>query len=206
MTKKDLIKEIKDFADLADSSSLQLEKMAELNLVNSRFIQLLRQSLTRHFRQPVSVELAHMRMEKFGAFINQLPSKIYCALFNCHGLQGHLALLTIDRRFGRGAVDLLLGGKGNSDGSEQDPEITPVELKVFDDIVLKMVDDYNVAWKEVHPIEIMLKSVETSPQLINLVSPAAWVAVMTFNLDFAQTQGSFSFVFPDRALLGLFKP
>ncbi|MBL0290214.1 MAG: flagellar motor switch protein FliM [Betaproteobacteria bacterium] len=185
--------------DLATQERVVRGRMPTLEVVNERFVRLLRIGLFNFMRRHPEISAGPVRIVKYSEFTRNLvvPSSINIAALK--PLRGN-ALFVLEPALVSLIVDNLFGGGGRFRTRVEGREFTPTEQRIIRRVLQIVFDDYQAAWKSVHPLSFDFVRSETDPQFASIATPDDIVVVTTVNIDLGTGQAAFHICVPYAAL------
>jgi flagellar motor switch protein FliM len=108
--------------------------------------------------------------------------------------------LDIDFDLSFALFEKLMGGRGGPPRDDQRPYFTDLEKTILKIPLLKILESYGEAWKDVHTLEAKYQSLEFNPNAVYICSPSETMVVTSFQVDVAQAEGLLSLCLPFRHL------
>lgn len=153
--------------DFRHPQRLSKEQIQVVHSIYETFGRIFAASISDQLRTSVELNVNQIRQIPYREFISGLPSTTCCAIVNMSPLKGtslievaNLVIITI--------IDRLLGGQGKMN-VEPDRELTPIELSISNDILLKMVEALKKAWAEIVELDPRLEGIRTRADRLQLV-------------------------------------
>jgi flagellar motor switch protein FliM len=184
--------EVFDFASSEGPSRL---KLPALGTINERFVNLLKKSLSSVLGWAVNVNITSTDPVKFNAFCLSLPLPTSLNIFKMEPLRG-LALLVVEAPLVFSFLESFFGGKGVSRVKLEGRDFTTIEIVIIEKIVKIILRDFQQAWSEIHPVEMVFARTEMDPQFAEIVPPGDMVIAMRFAIDLENTSGKMTLCIP----------
>ena len=166
-----------------------------LNIINERFVTLLRESLSAATGVTVEVEIRSMDSKKFEEFSQSLKLPTYLNIFRMKPLRGS-AMMMLETPLVFSFVDTLFGGSGVSEVKVEGRKFTSIETKIMGKIANIILSDLEKAWMDFHKIQFSLTRSEMDPQFAAIVPPNETVIVISFKVDIENKSGMLTFCIP----------
>ena len=163
-------------------------RLPALRLINERFAQLLRTSLSAATRTIIDVNVSKVEAVKFGEFARSLPVPTSLNIIRMDPLNGYI-LLSIESSLAFAFVDRFFGGRSVGQQKVEGRSFTLIEVKIIDKIVKIILQDLQEAWSNIHKGEMVFIRSEMDPQFANIITKNEHVIVSRFILDFEKTSG-----------------
>jgi len=197
-TEKD-VAEIRDELTVYDFSNKKYgdpqHRMPALRLVNERFAQLLRTSLSAATRKIIDVNLTSVQATKFGDFARSLPLPTSLNIIRMEPFKGYI-LLSLESTLAFAFVETFFGGKMSGPQKVEGRSFTLIERKVLDKIVRIMIKDLQDSWSNIHKGEMKFVRSEMDPQFANIITQNEHIIVNRFIVDFEMSSGILTLSIP----------
>jgi flagellar motor switch protein FliM len=132
-------------------------------------------------RQPSQVVLNAVIASSYDEYVRSLPGSGVLFTFRPDAA-GDQGLLQLTSATALTALDLLLGGRGAPGSEDDERELTEIERRLMQDLVLRTLGDLAYAFATVAPMSPVLGVLESSPQFLQLAAAADVVLVATFGV------------------------
>ncbi|MBW2609917.1 MAG: flagellar motor switch protein FliM [Deltaproteobacteria bacterium] len=169
--------------------------MPLLEVVNSRFAQRLRGSISTSLRKMVDVTPDPLETIKYGDFQRSLPVPTSMQLFKIEPLRG-TGILVIESRLVFSLVEAYFGGSGAGSTKIEGREFTPIENRVIQKVVHMALTNLMEAWEDVHPIKTEFVRSESNPLVVNIVPGEELLISTKFEIDLNRPMGTIIVCFP----------
>lgn len=145
-----------------------------------------------------NMELISIKTRTYHHYLNSLPEPTPILVFGVSDqVQG---FLDIDFDLSFALFEKLMGGRGGPPRDDQRPYFTDLEKTILKIPLLKILESYGEAWKDVHTLEAKYQSLEFNPNAVYICSPSETMVVTSFQVDVAQAEGLLSLCLPFRHL------
>lgn len=144
----------------------------------------------------VQMELLDVRQRAYSQFINSLPDPTTIFIFRVD--PETRGLVCIDFSLSFALLDKLMGGKGVP--LEEVRYFTDLEKAVIQKPLSRVLDSYQIAWKDVKDFAPQYTDMEFNPQAVHIVTPNETMVVITFQAHIAQARGAIDLCIPFRHL------
>ena len=169
--------------------------MPLLEVLNSRFAQRMRNSLSNTLRTVIDVTPDPLETIKYSDFQRSLPVPTSMHLFKIEPLRG-LGILVIESRLVFSLVEAFFGGSGIGTTKIEGREFTSIENKIIEKVVHMALLDLMDAWEEVHHIKTEFVRSESNPLVVNIV-PAEELLISTkFEMELNKPLGNLIICMP----------
>jgi flagellar motor switch protein FliM len=169
--------------------------MPLLDVVNSRFSQKFRGSLSSSLRKMVDVAPDPLEIVKFNEFQRALPVPTSMHLFRMDPLRG-VGFLVIEGRLVFSLVEAYFGGSGTGSTKIEGREFTPIEKKIIEKVVQMALIDLMESWEDVHPIKTEFIRSESNPLVVNVIPPEELLLCVRFGIELNKPLGSITVCAP----------
>jgi len=170
-------------------------RMPALRLVNERFAQLLRTSLSAATRKIIDVNVSSVEATKFGDFARSLPVPTSLNIIKMAPLKGYI-LLSLESSLAFAFVDTFFGGKMAGPQKVEGRSFTLIERKIIEKIVKIILKDLQESWSNIHKGEMEFVRSEMDPQFANIITQNEHIIVNRFIVDFEKTSGVLTLSIP----------
>lgn len=180
--------------DLTTQDRIVRGRMPTLEMINERFARYLRMSLFNLLRRSATVDVAGLRIQKFGEYLRHLLVPTSLNMVKFRPLRG-TGLVIFDARLVYTLVDNFFGGDGRH-AKIEGREFTPTEQRVIQLMLDRVFSDLMEAWKPVKPLELEYVGSEVNPAMANVVTPSEVVVVCSFHIDLDGGAGDLHITIP----------
>ena len=173
--------------DLATQTRIVRGRMPALEMVNERFVRLLRGGLFNLMRRAPEISVAPVQLVKFTEYLQTLHVPSSLNLVKFQPLRG-TGLVMLDARLVFTVVDSFFGGNGRYTGIEG-REFTSTESRIIHMVLRQSFAALTDAWTPLMPLSLEYVSSEINPQFASIVSPSEVVVVCPFRIEFEGSGG-----------------
>jgi flagellar motor switch protein FliM len=150
-------------------------QLRAIRLLHDNFVRNLASSLSVYLRTYLAVNLVSVEQLSYSEFLAGLASPTCLVCLGLRPFEGN-AVLEINPNLAFPILEFLLGGKGKSPGT-LDREITEIERQLIGGVLSIVLKDLKQAWETITSIDFSVESMETEPQLLQVLDPGeAFVA------------------------------
>jgi len=167
--------------------------LSTMELIYEGFSRQLKTALFVYVRQSINFSLASVEQQSFEEYVEALPTLTSLITFKMKNLPGS-AVLEISPDLTFLILDKLLGGAGDHITKVRD--LTEIEQVIIRKVADRILMAFRAAWEEIHDIGPMIESLETNPQLLQIVPPNEIVAVATLEVRIGESTGAMSICLP----------
>ncbi|MBW1739609.1 MAG: flagellar motor switch protein FliM [Deltaproteobacteria bacterium] len=168
--------------DFMDQDRVVDARMPTLDMINVRFCEIFRTTLSGIVRKIVDVSVESVGMIKFEKFHQSLPVPTSLHIFRMEPLRGQ-ALLVLETRLVFNLIECYFGGKASEDVKIEGREYTPLENRMIQKVVRACFDDLAQAWRPIYEVTMSYVRSEMNPQFAGIALPNDSVTVTEFNVE-----------------------
>lgn len=173
------------------------EQLRSLHFMHDRFSRNFSSSLSAYLRTIVEVNLLSVEQLSYAEFLLSLPDPTCFNAISLRPLEGNAAL-ELNPSIVFPMIDKMLGGLGNP--LEASRRITEIEQSVIEGVIKLALEDLRETWYQVVEVEPRLEAKETSPQLIQIVTPNEVVVLIVFEVKMGDINGLINLCIPTAML------
>lgn len=181
--------------DLTSQDRIIRGRLPQLDVIYEKFMRSFRVSLSSALRKIASLNHASTDFLKFGEFINTLPMPTCMSVLRFSTLRGS-ALFVIESKLAYALVDSFFGGDDRPYSKVEGKDFTPIEISIIRKVVDLAIEDLEVAWESIHPIECSFVRTEVNPQFVGIVPPTDVVIASAFDVELENANGTITLVIP----------
>jgi flagellar motor switch protein FliM len=181
--------------DLTSQEKIVRGRLPTLDIINQMFSRLFRNSFSSLMRKSADISTVSTDSLKFGEFLRSLsvPSSLH--VFRMEPLRG-FGLMVIESRLVFSFVDNFFGGTGASDIDALGRDFSAIEIRMTKKVVQNALEDWERAWKSVHPVACTYVRSEVNPQFAAIVPPTDVVLVIVFDIEMENSSGTVTICIP----------
>jgi flagellar motor switch protein FliM len=190
------LKQIKKTSSVVEPYSLTSQNAVFHNQFNAleevydTFATLLEDHLSSSLNAPLAVEFVSAEMMQYGKFISTFSNPTGLIIFTMEPLMGS-ALMAIEAELSYGLIDCMLGGSGKPLATLR--EFTFIEQRMIEKFAVKALEKFEKAWAKVYSVKTSLKTTETKPEFVHVVTPNELMIVIVFSLKGEEFSGNVHF-------------
>lgn len=169
--------------------------MPLLEVVNTRFGQKFKTSLSNVMRKMFDVTPDPLETVKFSEFQRSLPVPTSMHLFRMEPLRG-IGILVIESRLVFSLVEAFFGGSGTGSTKIEGRDLTPIEKRVIEKVVQLGLIDLTESWQDVNPIKTEYIRAETNPLVVNVVPGEEILVCAKFEIELNKPLGNIMLCMP----------
>lgn len=170
------------------------EQMRALQTMHEGFGRNYGASLSALLRTIVEVKLTSVDQLTYSEFVFSLENPTCFNLITANPLEGQL-ILDINPSLLFPLIDRLLGGGTDAATPARRP-LTEIELRLVSRITSLFLEEMRHAWENVIPLELEVSSVESNPQLVQIVPPNEVIVLVSFELTIGPVRGMMNLCIP----------
>lgn len=165
-----------------------------IHLLHDVFARNLVSSLAAYLRSYLTVNLVSVEQLSYSEFLEGLPSPTCLVSVGLKPYDGN-GVLELNPSLVFPIIEMLLGGSGKQSSSIQ-RDITEIEQKLLDGLLRIILNDLREAWKGVTEIDFSIESMDTEPQLVNVLAPNEAVVTVGVEIHIAEAVGMMNIAVP----------
>ena len=177
--------------DLTSQEKIVRGRLPTLDIINRLF----RNSFSSLMRKSADISAVSTDSLKFGEFLRSLPVPSSLHVFRMEPLRG-FGLMVIESRLVFSFVDNFFGGTGTSDINILGRDFSAIETRMTRNVVQTALEDWERAWKTVHPLSCTYVRSEVNPQFAAIVPPTDVVLVIVFDIEMENSSGTVTICIP----------
>jgi flagellar motor switch protein FliM len=181
--------------DLATQERIVRGRMPSLELINERFIRLLRIGLFNLLRRTPEISISPIRNSKYGEFLRHLVVPTNLNLIKIRPLKG-TALIVMDPHLVFLLVDNLFGGDGRFQTRVEGRDFSHIEQRIIQRTLTIIFESLGKAWESIYPVNFEFIRSEMNTQFANIASPNEVVVTTTFRIDLGSIGGDLHICLP----------
>lgn len=168
--------------DLTAQDRIIRGRMPTLEIIHDRFTRLFRLTISNALRRVVDISVRSTELLKFGDFLERqtIPSSLN--LFRMNPLEGN-AVMVLDTRLVFQLIDLFFGGSGELEVKAEGRDFTEIEQRVVKRVVMSALEDLQIAWEPIFPVQTHYQRNEVNPNFLSIVPYSEIVVAVTFELE-----------------------
>ena len=170
------------------------EQLRSIHLMHDFLARNLASSLGAYLRAYVSVNLVSVEQISFGEFLQYLSAPTCISNIAMPQMDGN-SVLEINPSLILPMLDIVLGGTGKLEDSEP-RELTEIEQSIVEGILRIILQDLRTAWAPVALIDFKVDTLETQPQLMQILSSNEAIVAIGFEITMGEARGMMNFGVP----------
>lgn len=181
--------------DLTSQEKIIRGRLPTLDIINSMFSRLFRATFSSLMRKSVDVSVVSTDSIKFGEFLRSLPVPSSLHIFRLEPFRGH-GLMVVESKLVFSVVDNFFGGNGTNEAKITGRDFSTIEIRMIKNVILAALEDFENAWKPVHPVTSTYVRSEVNPQFAAIVPPSDIVLVLQFDIELETISGALTICLP----------
>ncbi|MDJ0927118.1 MAG: flagellar motor switch protein FliM [Gammaproteobacteria bacterium] len=173
------------------------DRVPALESISERMVSLLKTTGREFFRRSVEVSAEPSRTHRWGAFARRLPVPTSLNVLNIQPLNIK-GVVCLDPEFVFSLVDVFFGGNGSGDRCVENPDFTPMEVRLVRKFVNRVSENMREAWRPFIDLTFELGTSETNPIFASVAAGAEAVSVAGFKFEFGEKEMLLQTVLPAR--------
>jgi flagellar motor switch protein FliM len=181
--------------DIARQERIVRGRMPTLEIINERFVRLLRIGLFNFMRRNPEISAGPVRVIKYGEFVRNLAVPTNLNIVHPKPLRGS-ALFIMDPSLVFTVVDNLFGSDGRFHTRVEGRDFTPTEQRIISRMLGVVLDEYAKSWSPVHALRFECTRSEMHTQFASIATPSEIVVVTTFSIELGSGGGELHICIP----------
>jgi flagellar motor switch protein FliM len=169
--------------------------MPLLEVVNSKFSQKLRSTLSNSLRKMLDITPDPIETVKYSDFQKSLPVPTSMHLFKMDPLRG-IGIIVVESRLVFSLVEAYFGGKGIGATKIEGREFTTIENRIIEKVVHMALNNLAEAWEDVHPLKTEFVRSESNPLVVNVIPGEELMISTKFEVELTKVLGNIIICFP----------
>lgn len=174
--------------NLATQERIVRGRMPTLEIINERFIRLLRIELLNSVHRNLEVTIDPVRTLKYSEFIRNLVMPTNLNLIHVNPLRG-TGLIVFEPTLVFSIIDNMFGGDGRFHTRVEGRDFTQTEQRIIQRILEIVFENYEKSWESIYKIEMEYIRSEISMQFASIATPNEVVVLTTVSIQLAGTVG-----------------
>ncbi len=171
------------------------DQLRAIHILHENFARTLASSLSAYLRAYVMVNLVSVEQLSFMEFSQCLPSPTIISSLGMRPFDGN-AVLELNPSLAFPILEILLGGTGKANTNRIEREITEIEQSVLDGVYRIILHDMKQAWQAVIALQFSLESIETEPQMLQILAPNEAVVAVSMEVRIGENIGMMNIGIP----------
>jgi flagellar motor switch protein FliM len=169
--------------------------MPLLEVVNSKFSQKLRTTLSNSLRKMLDITPDPIETIKYSDFQKSLPVPTSMHLFKMEPLRG-IGIIVVESRLVFSLVEAYFGGKGIGSTKIEGREFTVIENRIIEKVVHMALNNLAEAWEDVHPLKTEFLRSESNPLVVNVIPGEELMISTKYEVELTKVLGNIIICFP----------
>lgn len=151
-------------------------------------------SISGMLRTMIEVKLLSVDQLTYSEFVFSLDNPSCFNVLNIDPLEGNW-ILDIAPALSYAIIDRMLGGDPDPNETIRRP-LTEIENRLIGRVVQQFLKHLKVSWENITPLELEIDSVESNPQLVQIVPPNEVVILIGFEVVLGKNRGMLNLCIP----------
>jgi len=171
------------------------DQLRAIHVLHENFARSLASSLSAYLRAYVIVNLVSVEQLSFMEFSQCLPSPTLITSLGMHPFDSN-AVLEMNPTLVFPVIEILLGGTGKASSLRIEREVTEIEQSILDSVYRIILNDMKVAWQSVSTMDFQIESIETEPQMLQILAPNEAVVAISMEVRIGESIGMINIGIP----------
>jgi flagellar motor switch protein FliM len=180
--------------DFRRPDHISKSQIRAIHTLHEAFVRRLIADFSAYLRTYTVMTLVSVEQTCYSGFLETLPSSTLIASLGMAPYEGS-AVLELNPNLVFIILELLLGGSGKSPSNIR-REITEIERNLMEGMLRLVLRNLSEAWKGVAPIDFSLQSLETEPQMLQVMAPSEAVISIGVEMRIGEVAGLMSIAMP----------
>jgi flagellar motor switch protein FliM len=180
--------------DFRRTDRIPKEQIRAIRAVHDTFTRSLASSLSAYLRTYVSVNLISVEQLSFLEFVSTLPSPTCLTTLSMAPFES-LGLLEINASLAYPLIEILLGG-GKVKPLVVTREMTDIEQKILDGLLVLVPQNLALAWQSVAAVDFSIESHESEPAMLRILAPNEAIIVIGTEIQLGEISGMMNIGIP----------
>ncbi len=169
-------------------------QLRAIRLMQDNFVRNLASSLSAYLRTYLTVSLVSVEQLSYAEFLDGLASPTFLVGLGLRPYEGS-AILELNPNLTFPILECLLGGKGKH-SSTMNREITEIERSLMEGLLRIILKDLQQAWSAITSIEFTVETMETEPQMLQVLDPGEAFVATGIEVRIGSTIGMMNLAIP----------
>ena len=180
--------------DFRRQDRIPKSQLRAIRLLHDNFVRNLASSLSAYLRTYLAVTLVSVEQLSYSEFLDGLASPTCLVCLGLRPYEGS-AVLELNPALSFPILEILLGGK-NRTSSPLSREITEIERNLIEGLLSIILHDLKGAWETITSIDFKVESMETEPQLLQVLDPGEAFVATGIEVRIGETIGMMNLAIP----------
>jgi flagellar motor switch protein FliM len=171
------------------------DQLRAIHVLHENFARSLASSLSAYLRAYVIVNLVSVEQLSFMEFSQCLPSPTLITSLGMHPFDSN-AVLEMNPTLVFPVIEILLGGTGKASTLKIEREVTEIEQSILDGVYRIILNDMKEAWQAVSTLDFEIESIETEPQMLQILAPNEAVVAISMEVRIGESIGMINIGIP----------
>ncbi len=181
--------------DFNQQHNIIVSRLPKIEIIFDEYIKGVRNKLTRVYKKEVDVQLAYLHTRRFSDYQQNLPNPSNLNLVSISPFN-QVGLIILDSKILYILVDQYFGGTGDLTGRVETKAFSPIELKMSEQFVNQVLDEWKLAWEGTSPMLLDVIGREDNPDVVQLLGNNDVILQAVFQVGFNGNYGEFQVAIP----------
>ena len=180
--------------DFRRPDHISKSQIRAIHTLHEGFVRRLISDLSAYLRTYTVMNLISVEQTSYSEFLDGLPPSTLVACLGMEPFEGN-ALLELNPSLVFAILELLLGGSGKSVPNLR-REVTEIERNLMDGTLRLILRNLSEAWKAVAAMEFSIQSIDTEPQMLQVMAPNEAVVSVGVEVRIGESSGLMNIAMP----------
>lgn len=171
------------------------DQLRTLEIIHENFARLLNNFLSGYLRTFVEVQVISVQSLIYNEFANSISNPAILGIIDFAPLDGQI-VMDISPESAFTMIERVLGGNANIAGKKELRGLTEIELTLVRTMFNKFINLLKEPWGNIIELKPKLETIESNSQFAQIVSPTESIALVTFTIKIAETEGLINLAIP----------
>lgn len=175
-----------------------------LHMIFENFSKIAGNSISNLIHSNLEIKIGAVEQVTFDEFIRSIPNPTLIGLFSTKPLSG-TQIIEMNPSLCVQIIELMCGGSETEYTKKLKLKdgFTIIEQAILEEVILATLKSFESAWSEVVPVEVSLNNMETSPQLLQSVSPNEPMVLISLIVELLNSKSFMNVCIPFMSLEGI---
>jgi flagellar motor switch protein FliM len=183
--------------DFRKPDKFSKDHLRSLLALHQSFARLAATALSARLRVGVTLRVTSVDQGLYEEYIDLLPAQSVVNVVSLKPLEGNI-LVEFQQELAMGMLDRLLGGSGGA--VDRGHELTDIETALVRNLGRTLLDAMREAWTNLAEVDPVIEEISTSPQLVQVASPADIAVIVLLEVQIGERLGTISICIPHLVL------
>jgi flagellar motor switch protein FliM len=183
--------------DFRKPDKFSKDHMRSLLALHQNFARLASTAISARLRVGVTLRVTSVDQGLYEEYIDLLPAQSVVNVVSLKPLEGNI-LFEMQPELALVMIDRLLGGSGGLVDAKR--EFTDIEMALIRNLGRTLLESLREAWTNLAEVDPNIEEIATSPQLVQVTSPADIVVIVLLEVQVGDKLGTISLCVPHLVL------